>query len=156
MDFGAHLPLMDFGGNPYTLDHLAAYTGTAVQRNGDWYGAAVNLAARVAEAAHSGEVLMTADTRRAAGDALPAGQMRTRGPHEFHNISHPVEISALVLDDPRTQRLPVDPVCRMAVDPVRSEERAAHRGVEYHFCSPSCREAFACDPDRYAATSRRI
>jgi alkanesulfonate monooxygenase SsuD/methylene tetrahydromethanopterin reductase-like flavin-dependent oxidoreductase (luciferase family) len=31
VDFGAHLPLMDFGGNPYTLDHLAAYTGTAVQ-----------------------------------------------------------------------------------------------------------------------------
>ena len=23
MDFGAHLPLMDFGGNPYTLDHLS-------------------------------------------------------------------------------------------------------------------------------------
>ena len=29
MDFGAHLPLMDFGGNPYTLDHLVAYTQTA-------------------------------------------------------------------------------------------------------------------------------
>jgi alkanesulfonate monooxygenase SsuD/methylene tetrahydromethanopterin reductase-like flavin-dependent oxidoreductase (luciferase family) len=29
MDFGAHLPLMDFGGNPYTLEHLAAYTETA-------------------------------------------------------------------------------------------------------------------------------
>ena len=26
MDFGAHLPLMDFGGHPYTLDHLIAYT----------------------------------------------------------------------------------------------------------------------------------
>lgn len=31
MDFGAHLPLMDFGGNPYTLDHLAAYTDTAAR-----------------------------------------------------------------------------------------------------------------------------
>lgn len=29
MDFGAHLPLMDFGGNPYTFEHLAAYTDTA-------------------------------------------------------------------------------------------------------------------------------
>ena len=26
MDFGAHLPLMDFGGHPYTLDHLVGYT----------------------------------------------------------------------------------------------------------------------------------
>jgi alkanesulfonate monooxygenase SsuD/methylene tetrahydromethanopterin reductase-like flavin-dependent oxidoreductase (luciferase family) len=31
MDFGAHLPLMDFGGNPYTLDHLATYTETAAR-----------------------------------------------------------------------------------------------------------------------------
>lgn len=25
MDFGLHLPLLDFGGNPFTLDHLVAY-----------------------------------------------------------------------------------------------------------------------------------
>ena len=31
MDFGAHLPLMDFGGNPYTLEHLVAYTETAAR-----------------------------------------------------------------------------------------------------------------------------
>ena len=31
MDFGAHLPLMDFGGHPYTLDHLVAYTKAAAQ-----------------------------------------------------------------------------------------------------------------------------
>jgi alkanesulfonate monooxygenase SsuD/methylene tetrahydromethanopterin reductase-like flavin-dependent oxidoreductase (luciferase family) len=30
MEFGVHLPLMDFGGHPYTLDHLIAYTRTAV------------------------------------------------------------------------------------------------------------------------------
>ena len=31
MDFGAHLPLMDFGGHPYTFEHLAAYTETAAR-----------------------------------------------------------------------------------------------------------------------------
>jgi alkanesulfonate monooxygenase SsuD/methylene tetrahydromethanopterin reductase-like flavin-dependent oxidoreductase (luciferase family) len=31
MDFGAHLPLMDFGGHPFTLDHLVEYTKTATQ-----------------------------------------------------------------------------------------------------------------------------
>jgi alkanesulfonate monooxygenase SsuD/methylene tetrahydromethanopterin reductase-like flavin-dependent oxidoreductase (luciferase family) len=29
VDFGAHLPLMDFGGHPYTLDHLLAYARAA-------------------------------------------------------------------------------------------------------------------------------
>jgi len=31
MDFGVHLPLMDFGGHPYSLDHLSAYTKAAAQ-----------------------------------------------------------------------------------------------------------------------------
>ena len=31
MDFGAHLPLMDFGGHPYTLEHLVTYTRAAEQ-----------------------------------------------------------------------------------------------------------------------------
>ncbi len=29
MDFGAHLPLMDFGGHPYTLTHLVEYVSAA-------------------------------------------------------------------------------------------------------------------------------
>jgi probable F420-dependent oxidoreductase len=29
MKFGAHLPLMDFGGHPYTLEHLTTYANTA-------------------------------------------------------------------------------------------------------------------------------
>ena len=31
MDFGAHLPLMDFGGNPYSYAHLVEYTETAAR-----------------------------------------------------------------------------------------------------------------------------
>jgi alkanesulfonate monooxygenase SsuD/methylene tetrahydromethanopterin reductase-like flavin-dependent oxidoreductase (luciferase family) len=31
MDFGAHLPLMDFGGNPYNLEHLTSYTESAAR-----------------------------------------------------------------------------------------------------------------------------
>ncbi len=31
MDFGLHLPLIDFGGNPFTLDHLIAYAETGRQ-----------------------------------------------------------------------------------------------------------------------------
>lgn len=31
MEFGVHLPLIDFGGHPYTLDHLIAFTKAAVE-----------------------------------------------------------------------------------------------------------------------------
>jgi probable F420-dependent oxidoreductase len=31
VEFGVHLPLMDFGGHPYTLDHLIAFTKAAAE-----------------------------------------------------------------------------------------------------------------------------
>jgi adenylate cyclase len=44
-------------------------TGPAVPRAGDWYGTTVNTAARVAEAAIPGQLLMTDRAREAAGEA---------------------------------------------------------------------------------------
>lgn len=46
---------------------VGMHTGTAVERSGDWFGAAVNVAARVAAIAGGGEVLLTDSTREAAG-----------------------------------------------------------------------------------------
>ena len=41
---------------------VGMHSGRAVERDGDWFGAAVNLAARVSGAAAGGEVLMSAQT----------------------------------------------------------------------------------------------
>ena len=145
----------DFAARHQTLIvRVGMHTGTAVQRDGDWFGAAVNLASRVADAAGPGEVLMTAATREAASEVLVAGRTRSLGPQLFRNISEPVEIAALVLDDPGAQRLPIDPVCRMAVDPSRAEGRSDYGGSTYYFCSPTCHEAFSRDPHRYTNQSR--
>jgi adenylate cyclase len=43
-------------------------TGPAIECGGDWFGAAVNIAARVSGAAGGGEVLLTAATRAAASE----------------------------------------------------------------------------------------
>ena len=42
---------------------MGVHSGTAVQRDGDWYGATVNVAARLADAAAAGEILMSLTTR---------------------------------------------------------------------------------------------
>src|SRR5258708_25045299 len=42
-----------------------------------------------------------------------------------------------------------DPVGGMAVDPVTAENRAAHAGHTYYFCSSRCRERFEAEPVRY-------
>jgi adenylate cyclase len=71
------------------LDHLSGHrgfppirigmhTGPAVERAGDWFGATVNLAARVAGAAAGGEALVTREVRVAAC-AVTHVELRDRG-----------------------------------------------------------------------------
>jgi class 3 adenylate cyclase/YHS domain-containing protein len=129
---------------------VGVHTGVAVRRDGDWFGATVNLSSRVADAAEPGEVLMTATTRESALAALDAFEIEPRGHHSFRNVTTPTELFALTLADQGDDaRLPVDPVCRMAVDPAQSSERRSYSGVAYHFCSSECAEVFDVDPDRY-------
>jgi adenylate cyclase len=133
---------------------VGAHTGTAVQRDGDWFGAAVNLAARVAAVAERGEVLMTDVTHRAAADALAAYEVEQRPSQSFKNIIEPVPVYALTLaSQPHLAGLPTDPVCRMAVDPSESPERRTHRGADVFFCSEECATVFDRHPDRYVESA---
>lgn len=127
---------------------VGMHTGTAVQRGDDWFGAAVNVATRVGDLAGPGEALMTADTEAAARDRLVEGQLSARGRVKLKNVREPVEIFELVPEG-RGGELPIDPVCRMAVDPYESEHRLDHDGATFHFCSPACRDAFEADPAGY-------
>jgi adenylate cyclase len=127
---------------------VGMHTGSAVQRDGDWFGVAVNLASRVSDIAGAGEVVMTAATRAAAADGLAASRVRARGRKRFKNVTDPVEVFSLVLDE-SVRRLPIDPVCHMAVDPNQAPERSVYESVEYHFCSSKCAQAFAHNPRLY-------
>ena len=129
---------------------VGMHTGSAVHRDGDWFGAAVNIASRIADIAHSGEVLMSRATLDAAGDALSPGQIRSRGRRHLKNVVEPVELFILQREGADERALPIDPVCRMAVEPDLAADRTVYRGVEYHFCSATCAAAFQTAPERYA------
>jgi adenylate cyclase len=129
---------------------VGAHTGPAVQRDGDWFGASVNLAARVAAVAQRGEVVMTEVTHSAAHAAVAEYEIEPRPGQTFKNVAEPVTLFALRLAaQPHVANLPTDPVCRMAVDPAKSEERRTRDGVEIWFCSPECAVVFDRHPDRY-------
>jgi adenylate cyclase len=66
--------------------HSGVHTGCAVEHGGDWYGAAVNLASRVACAAGEGELLVTEAAASSAG-ALPDVDLESRGEREFKNVT---------------------------------------------------------------------
>jgi adenylate cyclase len=142
----------DVGSRHYfPVVRVGMHTGTAVERSGDWFGAAVNLAARVSAAAGGSEVLLTAATRQAAA-TLTGIELHPRGRRSFKNVAEQVEIYAAIRTGGETDAgLPIDPVCRMAVDPNHSAGQLVHDGVEYHFCSLKCANAFSGDAGRYTS-----
>lgn len=141
----------EVGGRPgFPIVRVGMNTGPAAEREGDWFGVAVNVAARVAGAAAGGEVILTEPTRDAAGP-LKSIELRPRGRRKLKNVSEPVQLYAATAEGRTTVgELPVDPVCRMAVDRVHSAGSLRFHGVRYFFCSLECVDAFALNPDRYA------
>ena len=142
--------------NDLMLDHgapavrVGLHHGQAVENEGDYFGAAVNLAARVSALATGGEVLVSGSTAALAPD-LDGVFYESRGRQTLKNVAEPVEVfAALRLGGLSGDALPIDPVCRMTVDPDRAAGRLVHDGGAYFFCSLSCAGAFAQQPDRYA------
>jgi len=72
---------------------IGVHTGTAVARNGDWYGSTVNVAARLAAYARGGELLLTEDTGRriARSGAL---ELIDQGLRWLRDVPAPVRIFA--------------------------------------------------------------
>jgi class 3 adenylate cyclase/YHS domain-containing protein len=129
---------------------VGLHHGSAIERDGDYFGAAVNLAARVSGLAAGGEVLVSGSTAALAPD-LDGVVYESRGRHALRNVSEPVEIFAALEVGETADRLPVDPVCRMAVDPERAPGRLLHDGSAYFFCSLACAGEFARQPERFVA-----
>jgi class 3 adenylate cyclase/YHS domain-containing protein len=128
---------------------VGLHHGPAVQRDGDFFGASVNLAARVSAIAIGGEVLVTGETAALVPD-LEGVLFESRGRPELRNVSRPVELFAAVrLGEAHGTSLATDPVCRMAVDPAEAPGRVMYEGEAYFFCSLSCVGAFARHPERF-------
>jgi adenylate cyclase len=131
---------------------VGMHTGTAVERAGDWFGASVNLAARVAAVAAGGEVLITHATRQAAG-ALPDIDLDDLGTQRFRHVTEPVRLYAARPVGSARRTLPIDPVCHMAVDPEHAWTIELG-GRKMYFCSGACASAFEADPEAYTDVRR--
>jgi class 3 adenylate cyclase len=68
---------------------IGVHTGSAIARDGDWYGSAVNVAARLCSAAGGGEVLVSDATREAAGTPCHV-DFGARQLHWLKNVPEPV------------------------------------------------------------------
>ena len=141
---GHEAPAIRVGGNH----------GSAVERGGDYFGATINVAARVSALAGGGELLLTGHTAALAPD-LEGVVYQSRGRQVLRNVAEPVEIFAVVPVDESVDQLAIDPVCQMAVDPERAVGRLMLETKAYYFCSLTCAAAFAQQPERYADSEGR-
>jgi len=72
---------------------IGVHSGPAVQRDGDWYGATVNIAARLADSATAGEILMSVETRDRVAKHTGL-KVAERGPRSFKNVTAPLAVFA--------------------------------------------------------------
>ena len=120
--------------------------GPVVDRDGDLFGATVNLASRVSAQAGGGQVLATAAVAEPAADA--GYDIGPLGAFDLRNLTDPVDLFELA-PCPRPHQRAVDPVCRMAIDRTDAPARLSHNGRDHWFCSLDCAAAFAANPDSY-------
>jgi adenylate cyclase len=131
---------------------VGLHHGPYVERDSDFFGAAVNLAARVSGQAVGGEVLLTGHTAALAPD-VDGVLYEPRGRRQLRNVREPVELFAAVrAGQDAKHRLAIDPVCQMAVDPDHAAGRLMYEGTAYFFCTLACAGHFARQPEAYAGT----
>jgi Cu+-exporting ATPase len=49
--------------------------------------------------------------------------------------------------------MPMDPVCKMEVEPETAAATADYKGETYYFCAPGCKVAFEKNPEKYLKES---
>jgi len=76
---------------------IGVHSGSAISHDGDWYGRAVNVAARLCSVAAGGEVLVSESTLSSASE-LPRVAVGERRLHWLKNVTQPVAARATELD----------------------------------------------------------
>jgi predicted ATPase/class 3 adenylate cyclase len=78
---------------------MGIHTGEGVLGGRDYLGIDVNRAARIAGAAHGGQILISEATRALVEHAVPEGaSLRDLGPHRLKDIAHPEHLYDVVIE----------------------------------------------------------
>src|SRR2546425_9289900 len=78
---------------------MGLHTGEGVLSGDDYVGIDVNRAARIADAAHGGQVILSDATRGLVEHSLPEGtSLRDLGEHRLKDIVHPERLYDLVIE----------------------------------------------------------
>ena len=139
------------GDEPHFLSvRVGIADGPIVQRDGRYFGSALNLTARLAARAACDEILCTAAVARACG-GVDGLTFRDLGEQRFRNVPEPVRVTTVVSERAAQHAPALDPVCWMHLDPITAPARLPFRDKTYYFCSLECARTFAKNPENYDA-----
>src|SRR4051794_7924470 len=128
------------------LPRAGAHHGPAVAVDGDYYGATVNLAARVAARATGGQLLVTEQTAMAARDLGAA--ISHVGAVTLRNVAAVVDVYDTRIGTSH-EHAGIDPVCHMRVPADGTSPLLRWQGRDLSFCGLPCLAQFARAPQRY-------
>ena len=87
---------------------MGVHTGEAQHREGDYYGTALNRAARIMSAGHGDQVVVSRATEELVGDALPGGcELIDLGEHRLRDLGRPEALFQLAHADLRRDFAPL-------------------------------------------------
>ena len=90
----------DWGELPTLTVRIALHTGSAEERNGDYFGPPLNRIARLMNTGYSGQILMSLATQELARDVLPDGiSLYDLGEHRLKDLHRPERIFQVIAPD---------------------------------------------------------
>lgn len=123
--------------------------GPALYRANRYFGTTINMAARTAAQAASGEILCTASVAESlARLESPTYRIDPFGTVKLKNLPQEVALYSVNLSDASRQRV-IDPVCQMQVDKNIAASDQEFEGRRYWFCSTGCSDRFAQNPSDF-------
>jgi class 3 adenylate cyclase/YHS domain-containing protein len=128
--------------------HIGAQYGSVLYREGDYIGATVNLAARVAAAGAAGQFLITEDLRDAVG-GLADADFVALPPRRLKGLPDPICLVQVRRRRREGVDRETDPVCGLLLRRDEVAVRTTWRGTRYAFCCEICRDAFIENPIRF-------
>lgn len=128
--------------------HAGIHAGNLLEKDGHFYGSALNLTARVAVHARGGQIICTERVMNVAShfDKIlfsPLGLVL------FKNVKNPVAIFEVAARTQKDEGNLIDPVCRMQVSQETAPAILSYNENTYYFCSFECAKAFAENPAFY-------
>jgi adenylate cyclase len=118
----------------FLMVHGGLHWGKVLKRNGHYFGAAINMASRIAAKAAPGSFSCSKDFVSSVKDTSVCKFM-SQGAHAFKNITGKIEVFEVGTGTTMTSY--IDPVCRMRV--VNIQKAIPHPTDDrLYFCSSQC------------------